>query len=260
MVSLTADFQRPIVVFMTDGESSDVDRAAAIAGNVFAQRDDLITFAICLGSMMETGWRSRLSSLEPIVQAGNGGKSLHVYSGQKYPLLVSASARSLPKTFRTIASTVSLRESEGKRRLQCLEELRDARHEKRVKAFAQIDETYAKLRNSAKIHHDWLQQVKQTNSEKRRQLISEKIETNRSCAKEIETCMKANEVECEELRKQALAYEKKQIPCLEEELRATEKAHEDLVASLQRQGLRFASQSSPLLHSTYIYICNIVVT
>lgn len=229
VAQLTSEAHRPIIIMMTDGETSesDVAAAAATAQEVRNLHSGLITFAIALGQDVKKG------KLEPIVKAGNGGNDIHCFGNQKVPLLAQATTRTLPKTFRKIASTVSMKEYEMKRQLQLLEEQRSDQQKQMEQSLEDLNKTHKILNDSAVESSRVLQEAKEQDSIKRQEIIDRQISHCEDCRRHLLEKIKQKKQTIMVLRGQEVAYEKDSIPKLEEQLQATEQNYEDSKEALK---------------------------
>lgn len=217
---------------MTDGETSESDvAAAATAQEVRNLHSGLITFAIALGQDVKKG------KLEPIVKAGNGGNDTHCFGNQKVPLLAQATTRTLPNTFRKIASTVSMKEYEMKRQLQLLEEQRSDQQKQMEQSLEDLNKTHKILNDSAVESSRVLQEAKEQDSIKRQEIIDRQISHCEDCRRHLLEKIKQKKQTIMVLRGQEVAYEKDSIPKLEEQLQATEQNYEDSKEALKSLGL-----------------------
>lgn len=233
VAQLTSEAHRPIIIMMTDGETSesDVAAAAATAQEVHNLHSGLITFAIALGQDVKKG------KLEPIVKAGNGGNDIHCFGGQKVPLLAQATTRTLPKTFRKIASTVSMKEYEMKRQLQLLEEQRSDQQKQMEQSLEDLNKTHKILNDSAVESSRVLREAKEQDSIKRQEIIDRQISHCEDCRRHLSEKIKQKKQTIMVLRGQEVAYEKDSIPKLEEQLQATGQNYEDSKEALKSLGL-----------------------
>ena len=229
IAALTNEAHRPVVVMMTDGETSesDVSAAASTAQEVRKLHPSLITFVIALGGDVKA------KNLEPIVMAGNGGNKVHSFGDRKVPLLVQASARTLTKTFRTIASTVSLKEYEMKRQLEFLQEQRSAQQKQTEQSLADLQKTHKILNDSAIESSRILQIAKQEDSIRRQEMIDGQIKHCHDCQRHLNEQIWGIRDKISMWKRGEVFYEKESIPKLEEELATTENNYTEAKESLQ---------------------------
>ena len=229
VAALTNEAHRPVVVMMTDGETSesDVSAAASTAHEVRKLHPGLITFAIALGGDVKP------KNIEPIVMAGNGGNTLHSFGDRTVPLLVQASAITLAETFRTIASTVSLKEYEMKRQLELLQEQRSAQQKQMEQSLADLDKTQKILNDSAIKSSRILQTAKQEDSIRRQEMIDSQIKRCDDCQRHLSEQISGIRKAISAWKQKEVRYAKESIPKLEEELATTENSYNETKESLQ---------------------------
>ena len=173
----------------------------------------------------------------------NGGNDIHCFGDQKVPLLAQATTRTLAKTFRKIASTVSMKEYEMKRQLQLLEEQRSAQQKQMEQSLEDLNKTHKILNDSAVESSRVLQVAKEQDSIKRQEIIDRQISHCEDCRRHLSEKINTKKQTIMALRSQEVRYEKESIPKLEEQLEATEQNYEDSKEALSSLGL-----NNPLVH------------
>lgn len=228
IAALTNEAHRPIVVMMTDGETSesDVSAAASTAQEVRKLHPGLITFAVALGGDVKP------KKIEPIVMAGNGGNTVHSFGDRKVPLLLQSSAKTLAKTFRRIASTVSLKEYEMKRQLEFLQEQRSAQQKQIEQSLADLNKTHKILNDSAIESSRILETAKQEDSIRRQEIIDAQIKHCNDCQRRLNEQIWGIRNTISMWKQDEVWYEKESIPKLEEELATTENNYNEAKESL----------------------------
>lgn len=179
----TRDGARTILVFLTDGMSSDIDEAASIAKEMYemlAYRGGLITFVVTLHADFD---RSRLES---IVKAGNGGKTAYNFNGEKVPLQADTSTANLPAHFRQLATSFSAQEIQTRRNLDFVKVQREESQQQHAKTLNAVEETYQKLQEHASSQFAVLETCAAEDAEKAHQLIESQRQQNVKLIGEVE--------------------------------------------------------------------------